>query len=239
MVFAIAGIDTSNLGSMAVVASDQIILYGSLLLGIIVFGILAWFLFEYFTYNISVEILRQIGKPFIDSEGKKKILVNTEHKSGKLYRKAQKSGGAIEYFKIKGTDWNYKNYFSDDAFNPRTPGLFDFKKKIIRLFVDSERGLIPIYMSNPGFEVENVTLNEAIGAISDSLHERDNLYQSDFWAKYGNAITIAMLITFLVLGMIFVLKYQEVQWDRSMKAMESLFTAIRNQAAPVIEGVAQ
>ena len=231
--------DFGNIGAAASTMSSQIILYGSVFIGIILIGLFIWFLVDYFSYNISVELLRQIGKPFLDDEGKKKILTVTEHKAGKLYKKKQKSGGTIEYFKIKGTDWNYKNYFSDSAFTPRVTRLLDFKKKILRCFIDPEKGLVPIYMSNPGFEVENVTLNETIGAISDSLHERDNLYQSDFWSKYGNIITISFLIAFLVLGMIFVLKYQEVQWDRSMKAMEALFNAMKNTAAPPLEAALQ
>lgn len=229
------GIDT---GSLATAASGQLILYGSVFLAIIVIGLGLWFIIDYFSYNIHVELLRQIGKPFLDPDGKKKILTETLTRSGKLYQKKQKAGGTIEYFKIKGTDWNYKNYFNNDAFNPREKtGLIDFKKKVIRCFMDQERGLVPIYLSNPGYEVENVSLNEAIGAISDSLHERDNLYKSDFWEKYGSAITIAMLITFLVLGMIFVLKYQEVQWAQSMKALDSVMQGLRQEAAPPLGGI--
>lgn len=237
---AVSGLEGLDWGGMATNASSQFILYGVVFLFIIIFGLLLWFIIDYLSYNIHVELLRQIGKPFLDDKGKKKILTESLTKSGKLYQKKQKAGGAIEYFKIKGTDWNYKNYFNNDAFNPREKTSFlDFKKKVIRCFIDPERGLVPIYLSNPGYEVENVSLNEVIGAISDSLHERDNLYASDFWSKYGSAITIAMLITFLVLGMIFVLKYQEVQWAQSMKALDAVLGTLKQQAAPPLEGILQ
>lgn len=229
----------ADFGQIASQASGQLILWGSVLIGVLIVGVIIWQIMDYLSYNIKVVMLRQIGVTF-DHNGKKKLLTTQQDKAGKLYKKKQKSGGSIEYFKIRSTDWNYKNYFHDSAFNPRQVSHFlDFKNKVISVFVDAERGLVPLYLSNPDFALENVTLNEAIGAISDSLHERDNLYASDFWSKYGSAITVAMLITFLVLGMIFVLKYQEVQWDRSMKAMEAMFNAMKNQAAPNLEVIGQ
>lgn len=228
-----------DIGLIASQASGQMILWGTVLIMVIVIGLVLWLIMDYLSYNIKVEMLRQIGVSF-DVKGNKKILTTSVDKAGKLYKKKQKSGGSIEYFKIRSTDWNYKNYFPDSAFNPRQVShLFDFKNKIIKVFVDSERGLVPLFLSNPDYKMEDVTLNEAIGAISDSLHERDNLYASDFWSKYGAAITVGMLIAFLVLGMIFVLKYQEVQWNNSMKAMESMFAAMRDQAAPSLEAAAQ
>lgn len=228
-----------NLGSVDVVSmTDTLVIWTLVFVFVIVFGLILYFLYDLMRYNVKVELLRQVGEPFEveqDDHVTKKINIYSEEKSGRLYQKKIKGGGIKEYFKIKGTDWDYQNYFDDTAFYFRKKGILDFRNKGIRLFVDPYKGLIPIYMSNPGLKTQPVTLNEVIGAISDSLHERDALYEGDFWDKYGSIITIASLIGFFVIGMLFIIKYQDVFWKNSMQSLSATINAIKEVSAPALQ----
>lgn len=202
---------------------------------ILVFGVLFYWLYIEMSYNIEVEIMRQVGEPF-NKDDKKKINYESEYKKGKLYEKKTSAGGYKEYFKIKGSSWDYENYFPMEFFHTRKPsGILDFKKKGIKLFRDQQKGLVPISLSNPSFEQHNITLNQVIGSISNSLRERDQLYRQDFWTKYGTLITVSFLIGFFVIGMLFIIKYQEIFWDNSMRGLQSVLNTIKETASPSLE----
>ena len=74
-----------------------------------------------------------------------------------------------------------------------------------------------------------------IGAVTDSLHEREQLYGEDFWSKYGAMITIASLMAFFVIGMIFMIKYQDVFWKNAMSGLQSTIQAVKEVSAPVLK----
>lgn len=223
---------------------DSIIIWTLAIVFMILFAWMLYVVWDWTRWNIYVEIIRQVGEPFWEitkdeagNELSRELKINYESdpRKARLYEKKLKSGGSKEYFRIKGTTWDYQNYFNNNAFYFRIPTWFgDFKKKGIKLFKHPEKGLVPITMSNEGFEVSGVSLNEVIGSISDSLYEREQLYGNDFWTKYGNIITISFLIAFLVVGMMFIIKYQDVFWANSMKALQTTLQAVKESAAPAL-----
>lgn len=207
---------------------EQFSMWGVGIVLTVLVGLGVWWLYNVTTYNIQVELLRQIGEPYLDEDGKKKINYRSEVKSGKIYQKKLKSGGFKEYFRIKGANWDYLNYFrNDDFYNRKTSNLFDFKKIGIKLLIDQQKGLVPLTLSNPGFMVGGTTLNEVIGAVTDSLHEREHLFGQDFWTKYGAMLTIASLMAFFVIGMIFMIKYQDVFWKNAMNGLQRTIQAVK------------
>jgi len=237
--------DVLNLGSINWInITDTIFIWLGIIVLMLVFGFIFYLIYDWLRYTIYVELIRQVGEPFYDeirdNTGKvisKELKINYESSpmKARLYEKKLRSGGFKEYFKIKGSSWDYYNYFPNNAFYFRkTTSLLDFKKKGIKLFLHPEKGLVPLLMSNPGITLSGVSLNEVIGSISDSLYEREQLYGSDFWGKYGQIITITFLIGFLVIGMIFIIKYQEVFWANSMNALQTTISAIKDTAAPVL-----
>ena len=128
------------------------------------------------------------------------------------------------------------SYYWNLAFYFRTPTWFlDFKRKGIKLLVDEKRGLVPLMVSNPGIVDVGTSLNEVVGSISDGLHEREMLYDQDFWAKYGNVVAIGMLIGFFVIGMIFIIKYQETFWENSMNGLQAVLKTIQDTASPTLK----
>jgi hypothetical protein len=238
--------DVLNLGAMnwfSVV--DTMAIWLMVLVMMVVFGLMLYFIWDWTRWSVYVEILRQVGEPYVqvtrNKEGKvvsKEMKINYESSphAGRIYQKKLKSGGSKEYFKIKGTTWDYLNHFGNNAFYFRKASWFgDFKKKGIKLFVHPEKGMVPMLLSNPGFELSGVTLNEVIGSISDSLYEREQLYGDDFWGKYGQIITISFLIGFLVIGMMFIIKYQDVFWANSMNALRITIDAVKETAAPALK----
>lgn len=234
MVFQFAGLGDINFGG----AIDSIMIWTLILVGMIGGGLIIYWLYTITTYRIQVELIRQVGQPYyIEDEetGEKTLKINYESdfKSARIYQKKLKSGGFKEYFQIKGTNWNYLNFFQDsDFYFKKAKNVLDFTKQGIKLFVDQTRGIVPLRLANPGFEYSEVTLNEVIGAVTDSLHEREMLYGDDFWSKYGSLITIASLMAFFVIGMIFLIKYQDTFWQNSMKALTSTIKAIKEVSAP-------
>lgn len=221
-------------------AVNSMMIWVLLFVGIIAIGLLFWWLYNLTTYNIQVELIRQVGEPFYmeDKDGKKTLKVNykSENRNAKIYQKRLKTGGFKEYFKIAGTNWDYLNFFSNIDFYMRKPNnALDFKKLGIKLFEDQQKGLIPLRLANPGFEYSDITLNEVIGAVTDSLHEREQLFGEDFWSKYGGVITIASLMAFFVIGMIFLIKYQDVFWKNSMQALSSTINAVKEIAVPNLQ----
>lgn len=227
MILTQINIDTTSLMS----SFDSFIMWSIVLVGVIALGLIMYWLYTITTYNVQVELLRQVGETY-DDDGKKKINYRSDQKVGKIYQKKLKSGGFKEYFRIKGTNWDYLNFFSDQDFYMRKPsGILDFKKLGIKLFMDQKKGLVPLRLSNPGFTYADTSLNEVIGAITDSLHEREMLYGNDFWSKYGNLITVASLMAFFVIGMIFLIKYQDVFWENSMNGLRSTIEAVKQVSA--------
>lgn len=224
-------LETINFGSIF----DTVMVWVWVLVAFVAIGLLIFFLLQMINYNIEAELIYPVGEAFINEDGKKLINFESDKKPARLYKKKTGGGGSIEYFKIGGTNWNYQNYFKPESFYFRKKGLFDFKTKGIKLFVSQEKGLVPLLMSNPGFIHAGTTLNEVIGAISDSLHEREMLYRNDFWSKYGQIITISFLIGFLVIGMLFIIKYQDVFWQNSMSALQSTINAVKETASPVLK----
>lgn len=207
-----------------------------IILLMIAIGLGIWFLTNLLSYNIEVVIKRQLGDAIIDEKGKKIIPVENWNTVGKIYNKRVSKNVAKEYLKIKGTSFDYQNYFPDSSFYNRKRGIFDFKYKGIQFLMTQDKGLIPLTVSNPGLMTASVQINEVISAISDSLKERDELYQNDFWSKYGQIITVTFLIAFMFIGMMMVIKYQEVFWENSMNQMQSVIQTIKETARPVLPG---
>ena len=192
-------------------------------------------------YTIYVELIRQVGEPFNettkDKNGnlKRELRINYRSQpfSGRLYDKKVRGGGYKEHFQVKGTTWDYENYYPESSFYFRTKSSpLDFKTRGIKLFMDPEKGLVPLLLGNPGFHQANTSLNEVIGAICDTMYERDQLYGQDFWSKYGNMLTIAFLTTFLIIGMILVLKFQDISWEHNMAAMQMMLDNVKQAVAP-------
>lgn len=229
--------DVLGLSNINLTGSMDFIWIGVVMIvGMIVFGVAIWMIYVWMSYNIEVVIKRQLGDPIIDEKGKKIIPVETQNTVGRLYNKKIAKNVGKEYFKIKGTSFDYQNYFPDSAFYNRKRGIFDFKNKGIEFLLTQDKGLIPLTVSNPGLMTATVQINEVISAISDSLKERDELYQDDFWSKYGQIITITFLIAFFFIGMMMLIKYQEVFWENSMNQMQTVLQTLKDTARPTLPG---
>lgn len=219
-------------------ASNTIMVWILVFVFVIIFGLIAYWLYTITTYTVQVEMIRQVGNPYyIEENGEKKLQINyqSSNKAGKIYQKKLKSGGFKEYFHIKGTNWDYLNMFNDyDFYNRKPNSILDFKKTGIKLFIDKQKGLVPLRLANPGFDYSGITLNEVIGAVTDSLYEREQLFGNDFWTKYGTMITIASLMAFFIIGMIFLIKYQDVFWKNAMSGLSSTIQAVKEVAAPAL-----
>lgn len=218
-----------DLTSLVGIAYMTVIVIFLLILG----GFCLWWLMDFFRYNIEVVIKRQVGKPYIEERtGKLVIPIESFTTRAKIYMK--KIGQAYkEYIHIKGTDYNYQNVFPDEYFYTRVKaGMMDIKKKGILLLYSQDKGLIPLAVHNPGIEVGTVTLNDTITGIADSLKEINQLYHKDFWEKYGAIITLSMIAGIFVVGMLFVIKYQEVFWKNSIGQLETVLATLKSTAAP-------
>lgn len=230
-----------GLGSVDYVSViNTIVIWGLIITAVILFAVLGVFIYNWVIFKIQVNLVRQVGEPYYETDDKDdqimRVNYQVEPKVGRLYNKKMRGGGQKEYMLIKGTNYNHPNYFSDKDFYFRVGrSILDFKNRGINLFVDPIKGLVPLRLSNPGFVQSSTTLNEVVGAISDGLHERDKLYRDDFWSKYGALITVSILIGFFVIGMLFIIKYQDVFWKNSMNALESTFQTIKDMSAPALK----
>jgi len=101
---------------------DTLVMWTIILVLIVVIGLLFYWLYNITVYNIYVELMRQVGEPYL-VKGEVKINYKSSPRVAKLYNKRMKGGGSKEYFKIKGVDWDYQNYFQDKDFYFREPGL--------------------------------------------------------------------------------------------------------------------
>jgi len=218
---------------------DSIMLWSLVLFAVVIIGLFFWWIWNTTRFNVYVELIRKVGSPYevkVDGKIIKRITYQSTPKKARIYNKKLRSGGFKEYFQISGTNFNYPNYFKNLAFYFRTPTWFlDFKRKGIKLLVDEKRGLVPLMVSNPGIVDVGTSLNEVVGSISDGLHEREMLYDQDFWAKYGNVVAIGMLIGFFVIGMIFIIKYQETFWENSMNGLQAVLKTIQDTASPTLK----
>lgn len=221
-----------NLNSIDIGGMSNFLMIGVLIMFlIIVIAIIMLKIMDFLSYNIEVVIKRQVGEATF-KDGKKFIPCHQFITKGKIYNKKINKDTFVEYFKIKGSNFDYRNYMPDESFYTKEKvGLLDISKKGITLLFSKNGALIPLSVSNPSFIDTGVNVNDIISAISDSMKERDE-YQVDFWAKWGTLITIGLLIAFLVVGMIFVIKYQEVFWSNSMAQLQSILQTMKDTARP-------
>lgn len=201
-------------------------------------------IFDFTTWNVKAELIYPVGKPFYqviknnkgETEKKKVVSVEIRELPAKLFNKKIKPGTYKEYFKVKTTNYNRVNIFDPSYFYRRTNrGPLDFMTKGIKLFMDPKKGPIPLSILNPVLEVAPISMNSVISAFVSTQKDIDERYENDFWTKYGAAITVGLILITIVASFIFMIKIQEISWERAGGIISRLLEAGRNQAAPPIK----